>query len=294
MVTSLCYNGVAKGNSPIPISVWDMHPTNTTNLSLRSYSGGVTILNCNNTEDNAIIELIAGRVVLQSTCTSGYIEIRGVGYLTDYSSGTTIKTNGLVSQTLTSEDVAKLTGITSAIDGMTIAVESLDEKVSYISGTTYEMNENVIIMTSGFTDIEISINDMSIAISGMTESVNSLDEKVSYISGTTYEMNENVLIMTSGFTDIEVAISGMTDSINDMSVQVAGLDEQVKRILGLSQENFRILDHVYVGDNLSSATIKIYNNSIDCTNDVSPLSTYSMVALYDAGGKLIDYKVTKN
>jgi hypothetical protein len=229
---------------------WADHYANISTTTVHTEIGatgwyGDMIITNNNVDDEILLNIGSGKITLESGCTNGIIDLRGVGYLVDNSSGATVITTGFVSQTLTSEDVAKLTGITSAIDDMTIAIESLDEKVSYISGVTYEMNENV-------------------------------------------------LIMTSGMTEMGIAISGMTDSVNEMSIQVAGLDEQVKRILGLSQENFRIMDHVYVGDNLSTATVKIYNNSVDCTNDVSPLSTYSMIALYDAGGKLIDYKVTKN
>lgn len=149
MVTSLCYNGVAKGNSPIPISVWDMHPINTTNLSLRSYSGGVTLLNCNNTGDTATIELIAGRVVLQPTCTSGYVEIRGVGYLTNNSSGSTIKTNGFVSEfPLTSEDIDKLgslTGLTEllALTGITEQLNSIESGITITNENVLMVNEDV-------------------------------------------------------------------------------------------------------------------------------------------------------
>jgi hypothetical protein len=230
---------------------WADHHANITSIGtgvsfgVVNWSGDLVIKN-SNINDEFLINMTSGKVILESGCTDGVIDLRGVGYLIDNSSGSTVITSGLVSKTLTSEDVAKLTGITSAID------------------------------------------DVTVSISGMTNSVNSLDEKVSYISGTTYEMNENVIIMTDGFAQIE-------DSISEMTIQVTSLEGQVKRILGLSQENFRIMNHTYsASNNLDSATVKIFNNSSDCDNDTNPLATYSMIALYDSSGRLVDYKVTKN
>jgi len=84
------------------------------------------------------------------------------------------------------------------------------------------------------------------------------------------------------------ASTGSTDTIDTIAADV-------KRVLGLTQENFRIKDHVYDTDDLlESATISIYNNATDCDNDTSPLAEYSMVALYDSSGRITSYKVTKN
>jgi len=237
---SYCYS--KKENNPPIIK---MVNNSGTTASFRNYSGDIIIDSMTHFSDFISLDMISGKVIINSGCSDGVIDLRGVGYLIDNSSGTTVITTGFISQTLTSEDVAKLTGITSAIDDMTISVDSLDEKVSYISGTTYEMNENVITMTSGFTEIVDSI-------------------------------------------------SGMTDTVNTMTNQIISLEEQVKRILGLVQENFRIMDHVYSGNNLDSATVKIYNDSSDCDSDINPLATYSMTALYDSSGKLVDYKVIKS
>ena len=75
----------------------------------------------------------------------------------------------------------------------------------------------------------------------------------------------------------------------------SGVTSDIKRILGLTQENFLIKDHIYdTEDLLESATIRIFNNSTDTTNDTNPLAEYSMTALYDSGGRLTNYKVIKN
>lgn len=75
---------------------------------------------------------------------------------------------------------------------------------------------------------------------------------------------------------------------------LAGLETLIKRILGLTQENFRIFNPVYDGnDNLLSATIKIYPTKVDCDADTNAIATYSQVATY-TGNNMNTYKITKD
>lgn len=75
---------------------------------------------------------------------------------------------------------------------------------------------------------------------------------------------------------------------------LAGLETLIKRILGLTQENFRIFNPVYDGnDNLLSATIKIYPTKADCDADTNAIATYSQVATY-TGNNMNTYKITKD
>lgn len=101
----------------------------------------------------------------------------------------------------------------------------------------------------------------------------------------------------SGFTQNSAGymLSSVFNATSGNTTDITELKQDVKRILGLTQENFLIKDHVYDNQNqLESATIKIFNNSTDCNNDVNSLAEYSMTALYDSNGRLINYKVTKN
>jgi hypothetical protein len=76
---------------------------------------------------------------------------------------------------------------------------------------------------------------------------------------------------------------------------VDALFDDVQLILGLVQSNFRITSPVYNANHLlTSATIKIYSNASDCTNDTNALATYSMTAVYNANNEMTAYKVVKN
>ena len=92
IVLSNCFSGVAGGGTP----VFDMKAGFPASLSLRAYSGGIELRNCDMPDDVTTLELIAGQVKLMPSCSDGYIDIRGVGYLTDNSSGSSVKTLGFI------------------------------------------------------------------------------------------------------------------------------------------------------------------------------------------------------
>jgi hypothetical protein len=87
--------------------------------------------------------------------------------------------------------------------------------------------------------------------------------------------------LTSGTKDSEIdAIKTQTDKI--------------PRLLGLSMENYRIFSPVYDANNcLLSATIKIYPTKADVLADTNATAIYAMVATFDADGKCLTYRMTK-
>jgi hypothetical protein len=104
-------------------------------------------------------------------------------------------------------------------------------------------------------------------------------------------INSSILSKNSDIPNINTisnTLTGITATLNDLSLDV-------KHILGLSQQNYRLSDHVYdSGNRLTSVIIKIFNSKIDCDNNINNFATYTMNAGYDANGLLVDYKVTKN
>jgi hypothetical protein len=299
VVISSSYDGVASYDSPI----FDMNSGRTTSMSIRSYSGGVYLKNCDTTGCTAAIEITAGQVKLDSTCTSGFIDLCGVGYLVNNSSGSTVKTLGLVGEfPLTSEDVdklASLTGLTEllVLTGMTDQLNTIESGVTLSNENIGIVNANVIIVNdevlkitgvteqlyiidSGITQIDLTltgitndINDISIQLTGITEQLITIESGITYMSGVTTDMN-------SGLTEINNTLTGLT---ND-----------VKLILGLTQHNYRLSDHIYdSGQRLTSVKIKLYNSKEDCDSSTNNFATYQMNAAYDVNGLLIDYKVVK-
>ena len=69
---------------------------NDTTLSVRNYSGGLSILNSVNALDVTTVEMSQGKLTIDATCTAGIISVRGLSQFTDNSNGATIDTEGLL------------------------------------------------------------------------------------------------------------------------------------------------------------------------------------------------------
>lgn len=86
--------------------------------------------------------------------------------------------------------------------------------------------------------------------------------------------------------------TGIWDVLGDGSETIPQLGTRLDRVLGLSQENYRIFDHSYdANNNLTSATIRIYQSKADTLNDQNPVAEYEMEADYSSGNRLTDYRM---
>jgi hypothetical protein len=65
-------------------------------LSMRGYSGGLTLTNCNHADDAVTLEFAQGKCTLDATCTLGTISVRGVAQLLDNSAGSTVDITALL------------------------------------------------------------------------------------------------------------------------------------------------------------------------------------------------------
>jgi len=111
-------------------------------------------------------------------------------------------------------------------------------------------------------------------------------------------INSTILSKNSdipGIDNVSNSLTGITETLTEMSLDLVDLSLDVKHILGLSQQNYRLSNHVYDDENrLTSVTIKLFTNKADCDNNVNNFANYTMNATYDINGLLIDYKVVKN
>ena len=103
-------------------------------------------------------------------------------------------------------------------------------------------------------------------------------------------INSTISSKNSDIPNIDTINSSLTGISN--TLQYMSMD--LKHILGLSQQNYRLSDHVYDSSNrLTSVVIKLYNSKNDCDIDTNEFAAYGMTAVYDTNGLLIDYKVVK-
>ena len=70
----------------------DMNAGNDTTLSLRVYSGGMTITNCDTPDCIATLSFSdGGKPHLEPSCTDGLLSVRGIGHMDDRSAGTVVE-----------------------------------------------------------------------------------------------------------------------------------------------------------------------------------------------------------
>lgn len=65
-------------------------------LSVRKYSGGLTLKDCNNAADEVTLGVTETKLTLENTCTAGIISVRGDAYFTDNSNGSTVDITALI------------------------------------------------------------------------------------------------------------------------------------------------------------------------------------------------------
>lgn len=99
-----CYSGVPGTGTPT-IDMNGLSNTENTALAMRSYSGGIKLIEKTDTS-NVSIDLVSGQVKIDSTCTAGTVVIRGVGIVYDslgneLSTGTINGGLSLINQTAT-------------------------------------------------------------------------------------------------------------------------------------------------------------------------------------------------
>ena len=121
-----CYSHVPGTGMPI----LDMNSGVTTQAALRSYAGGIRVQNVDTTASALTLDMLAGNVILDATCTAGNIVIRGTSRLTDNSaSGCTVTTEGMTSATYYEEGYATVFGGGDAftISGFTADTTSFNQ-----------------------------------------------------------------------------------------------------------------------------------------------------------------------
>jgi hypothetical protein len=67
-----------------------MNAASTAQLSMRGYSGGMTISDCNNALDRVTIEMHPGATTFDASCTAGIMVARGVGEFVDQTPGAAV------------------------------------------------------------------------------------------------------------------------------------------------------------------------------------------------------------
>jgi hypothetical protein len=115
-----------------------MNAASTSQLSVRGYSGGLTVKDCNNVADRVTVELHPGSLTFDSSCTNGIMVARGVGKFVDQTAGATVVDETVNQETiddleskvlelwqiagLDTSNVASITDTSITVGGVTITI----------------------------------------------------------------------------------------------------------------------------------------------------------------------------
>lgn len=140
-----------------------------TSLAIRNYNGSIQLTNKNGAEI-VDIDLNSGIVILDSTITGGYVNIRGVGEIIDNSTGTVVvDIAGLMSKASIAEAITETIGseieYASFNHGVTIDPINGTDSSEYPYGTPLHpcktaANSYAIRMERGFTTVYL-VNDIT-------------------------------------------------------------------------------------------------------------------------------------
>ncbi|MHC4950704.1 MAG: hypothetical protein ACYTEU_06920 [Planctomycetota bacterium] len=163
-----CWSGVAGSNTP----TIDMGGSGQ-DLSLRNYNGGIKIEN--KTGSNAVsIDLNSGHIILDSTVTGGEVVIRGIGKLTDNSTGGTINIQDFLNPGTITEEIWN--------DPMPSRILGLTQENYLLDQCDYYLINNVSLMTGG----RIRIYSNPASIGGTSDVI------ATYTISATYDGNGNL------------------------------------------------------------------------------------------------------
>lgn len=239
-------------------------------VAIRGYTGAMRFTNKTGSTQASFIDLNSARVGFDSGITSGSFIIRGVGYIyLNDSTNTTFDVTGLMS-------TQTVTEVTSA------SLSYIQTDIIYISESIGSVEASLPAESSA------SIANIEIQTTYISESVGPLQTDVTYISESIGSIEASLP------SDISSSIANTEAAVIDVSASMAAhrdaTEERIRYIIGLSQHNFRMTNQTYDSENhMLTATVNIYDNASDATNDVNVTKQWAVSASYDGDGNMTSY-----
>jgi len=193
-----------------------------------------------------------------------------------------------------------LKSIQDAIDAIVDNVDWTDAEKKQIRSALGIDGDKVTAQNGQLQSIDTNVTSVKGTVENVTYGLSALKTLIDLIDTSTELTAKFDSIKGVGWTTETLKV--IKDAVDDIDVselatsaEIATLQVLINRILGLSQENYRILNPIY-NDNhlLLSATIRIYGSASDCTNDISPIASYTITATYNDDNEMLTYKVIKN
>ena len=184
--------------------------------------------------------------------------------------------------------------ISSSVDQNGIYLQQVSQSVNLIYDQTTDISQSVNLIYEQTTDISQSVQEINVDTGSIADGVWKYDlaqatSSVGSAGYTLYDISQNLSVSGSSPTAIADAVWSAT--LSEYTSSEAAAASRISFMYGLMQNNMRMVDQVYDPNKLmTSATIAIYNNSVDADADTNRLKEWGVTAVY-TDGKLTDYLV---
>ena len=234
------------GNGGSTIS---MSALGTSKLSVEGWVGELTVTHCNTITDNLVVD-ITGKLTLDTTCTNGTADIRGVCLFVDNSTGTTVDATGIiVPHTIFSE----LTQIQADIAALPSPDEMIEAELhagldSYANKASW--GQDVATEVAAVQTTVDSIETTVVGIDGKTYTANNWYTMLDAYTGKD-AWKATVPDYTTRFDTIDTATTTITGHVDGLP---AGQSSILSAVTGLSFDTNAIATDVWASPSRSLTT----------------------------------------
>jgi hypothetical protein len=255
-----CVSGIPGTDRP----TISMNATGTSLLSVRGYSGGLTIKDCNNAADRVTVELHPGSLTFDSSCTNGIMVARGVGKFVDNTAGASV-TNETVNQSIT--DVVE-----ASVSAVQTTVNTIDTNVDTIDGLVRTVDTVV-------DGIAVDLATVDSVVDGIASDLTSISSNILAIDTTTLSSNiaaveAKIDIIDTNVDEIETIVRDIdVTDLNSLSSSIAAVQSSVNAIntdslsaeIAAVQASVDAIDTTSLSSNIAALDAKI--DTIDTNVD---------------------------
>jgi len=255
-----CVSGIPGTDRP----TISMNSGGTSLLSVRGYSGGLTIKDCNNAADRVTVELHPGSLTFDSSCTNGIMVARGVGKFVDNTAGASV-TNETVNQTIT--DVVE-----ASVSAVQTTVNTIDTNVDTIDGLVRTVDTVVDGIATDLATVDTVVDGIASDLTSISSNILAIDTTT--LSSNIAAVEAKIDIIDTNVDEIETIVRDIdVTDLNSLSSSIAAVQSSVDAIdtttlssnIAAVQASVDAIDTTSLSSNIAALDAKI--DTIDTNVD---------------------------
>ena len=207
-----CVSGIPGTGRP----TISMNATGTSLLSVRGYSGGLTLKDCNNAADRVTIELHPGSLTFDSSCTNGIMVARGIGKFVDSTAGATVF-NETVNQSITDD-------VENSVSAVQTTVNTINTNLSTVDGLVRTVDTVVDGIAVDLATVDTNVDTINTNLNTANANINTIDTNVDNLTNDVNTINNNLIIVDNVVDSISNDVGNVLTNLVSISANVAAID----------------------------------------------------------------------